>query len=512
MRRRDVLKGASVAPMLQIAGTAAAADASGAFEPLDINRFFNASATDFGAREPMRSRAEDGLIRTPGGKQQMRGIPFLMGSGDVKTKSWVGLSTRSTPWSRPSVEIPVGRKGAYVCLAQFCDWDSHELRPSGIDDIERVGQVLAEAVFRYDEGEQVLQIRRRFEVGAPSIPWGHWNFLSSTHAQLEPTPLSEARGLGWGVNQTGIIDPAGPPLVWISALRNPEPLRPIRSIILRAAGADPLLVCGVTLFHGSEHPLHYGRLNLYRITLPETVTTPEGWKASVDLGVVARTYVLSGFEPDTWLNAPDAMVGHRATASQTRELYVEVTLNSSATLSLEHPGSGRRYAFELGKAIAGTSLSPREGDARVELLEPRRTWLHGRILDGATKRPTAVRLAFRKKQGRYIPPYGHRTQINNGWFQDYGGDLKLRDSSFGYIDGTFQVELPVGEVYIEMMKGFEYEAIRQRITIRPGQRELTLEIPRFAELRSQGWVTAETHADSRVSSSRRRCLKRRAKA
>jgi hypothetical protein len=85
-----------------------------------------------------------------------------------------------------------------------------------------------------------------------------------------------------------------------------------------------------------------------------------------------------------------------------------------------------------------------------------------------------VRLAFRSKEGRYIPPYGHRTQINNGWFQDYGGDLKQRDSSFGYIDGTFQVELPVCEIFVEMMKGFEYEAVRRRITIKPGQRELTL--------------------------------------
>jgi hypothetical protein len=441
----------------------------------------------------MRFRSADGLIRTPGGKQQMRGIPFLMGSGEIQTKSWIGLSTQALPWCTPSVEISIGRKSAYVCLAQFCDWDSHELRPSGVDDIERVGQLLAEAVIRYDEGERVLPIRRRFEVGAPSIPWGHWNFLSSTHAQLEPTQLSDSKGLGWGENQTGIKDPAGPPLVWICALPNPEPERQIRSIILRAAGTDPLLVCGMTLFHGSEHPLRYGRLNVYRITLPEPVTTAEGWKASVDLGVVARTYVLSAFEPAAWLKAPDALLGHRAPSRQTRDLYVEVTSNPSATLWIEHSDSGRRYAFELGKAVPGKPLAPREGNVRIEMLEPRRTWLHGRVLDGATKRPTPVRLAFRSKEGRYIPPYGHRTQINNGWFQDYGGDLKQRDSSFGYIDGTFQVELPVGEIFVEMMKGFEYEAVRRRITIKPGQRELTLEIPRFVELRSQGWVTADTH-------------------
>ena len=98
-----------------------------------------------------------------------------------------------------------------------------------------------------------------------------------------------------------------------------------------------------------------------------------------------------------------------------------------------------------------------------------------------------------RRSVRRIPPYGHRTEINNGWFQDYGADLKVRDSSFAYVDGAFQVELPVGEVYVEIMKGFEYEAVRRRITIEPGQRELDLEIPRFIDLRSQGWVTADTH-------------------
>ena len=115
------------------------------------------------------------------------------------------------------------------------------------------------------------------------------------------------------------------------------------------------------------------------------------------------------------------------------------------------------------------------------------------MLDGVTRRPTPVRLAFRSKEGRYIPPHGHRTEINSGWFQDYGADLKLRDSSFAYVDGTFQVDLPVGEVYVEMSKGFEYEPLRKRLTIDPGQRELELEIPRFVNLRAEGWVTADTH-------------------
>jgi len=67
------------------------------------------------------------------------------------------------------------------------------------------------------------------------------------------------------------------------------------------------------------------------------------------------------------------------------------------------------------------------------------------------------------------------------------------DTSFAYVDGTFQVELPVGDVYVEMTKGFEYKAVRQRLKIEPGQRELRLEIGRIVNFRSQGWVSADTH-------------------
>jgi hypothetical protein len=104
-----------------------------------------------------------------------------------------------------------------------------------------------------------------------------------------------------------------------------------------------------------------------------------------------------------------------------------------------------------------------------------------------------VRVSFRSPNGRYLPPYGHATEINAGWFQDYGAELQLGKDSFAYVDGTFQVELPVGEVYVEMTKGFEYEAVRKKLSVQPGQRELELEIPRMEDLRSRGWVTADTH-------------------
>jgi hypothetical protein len=129
----------------------------------------------------------------------------------------------------------------------------------------------------------------------------------------------------------------------------------------------------------------------------------------------------------------------------------------------------------------------------VELIEPHKTWIRGQVRDATTGRPTPVCLAFRAANGRYLPPYGHRADVNNGWFQDYGADTQRGSASYAYVDGTFQIELPVGAVFVEITKGFEYEPVRRKLRIEPNQRELTLDIERFADLRASKWASADTH-------------------
>ena len=79
------------------------------------------------------------------------------------------------------------------------------------------------------------------------------------------------------------------------------------------------------------------------------------------------------------------------------------------------------------------------------------------------------------------------------FFEDCGGDLKLGSTQYAYVDGRFLIELPVGEVCVEIAKGSEYQPVRERLTIAPGQRELTLRIGRALNRRRLGWVTADTY-------------------
>jgi len=480
------------------------------FTPIDLHPYFNASSVDFGAREKAKGltgeSANDGLIRMPGGNQIFRGIPFRLGSEGIHNKSWLVLGTGLGSKATTHVEIPLGDCADFICLAAFCDWDENETPPPRDNVIERVGQRLAEAVLVYEAGsEEVIPIRRRFEVNSPSIFWGHLCFAALPHrvdyARRIVDPLSD--GLGWGPLQTNVQEAAyefGPDgkwttNLWICALANPAPERNLKALRLRATGADLLAVCGITLYRGHRTPLRYEQLSLYRLTLPQAEADDElRWKVQVDLGIVARTYSLSDFEPEASLSATDAGLGEKAERNKSRRyLYTEVTASPEATLLLRDTKTGAHYEFELGQVAQGRELKPKPAGPRIEILEREKVWLHGQVVDASTNRPTPVRLAFRSRDGRYIPPYGHRGEINDGWFQDYGADVKLMDTSFAYIDGSFQVELPVGEVYVEITKGFEYDVVRQRLNIAPSDRELKLKISRFTDNRSKGWVTADPH-------------------
>jgi len=174
-----------------------------------------------------------------------------------------------------------------------------------------------------------------------------------------------------------------------------------------------------------------------------------------------------------------------------RRLYVEIAASPEATIYLRQSSTGSMRKFDVRRFQ--TEPEVESDGARIEFLDRHKVWVQGQIVDSGTGRPTPVRLAFRSKDGRYLPPYGHRADVNAELFQDFGGDLKLEDESFAYVDGNFQIELPVGEVYVDISKGFEYERVRRKIIIDPNERELHLEILRSIDLRKLGWVTADTH-------------------
>ncbi|HEX2185261.1 MAG TPA: CehA/McbA family metallohydrolase, partial [Chloroflexota bacterium] len=217
--------------------------------------------------------------------------------------------------------------------------------------------------------------------------------------------------------------------------------------------------------------------------------TPGAIETSIDLGIIARKYAVPAFDPDAWLSGEGISqpLPRTVPAEPVRELILDISASADATLRVAGHAVPMREVYERGEGRA-------EGGAvRVQILTPHRTWLHVTVEDGHGGRPTPSRVHFRAPDGRYLPPYGYRHEVNDNWFEDYGNDLKLHGTQYAYVDGTFQAELPVGEVYVEVFKGFEHRPVRRKLQIQPGQRELKLQLERAMNWRRHGWITADTH-------------------
>ena len=470
------------------------------FSPVNLSRLSNFVGVDQlsgpdGA--PIWSPNASAVLPTlPRGRQRLAGIPFVLGPKHGGAPRCLVFGTCAE-----SVLIPTQGLATYVILAHFCNLCQDPEREGDLPGvtaglITRVGEHLADYALVYADGREHRQpIRRRFEINDVLLQVGSECFAALPHAADEPVdPRGPSPRYMWGRYQTGVVfggfvRPGRSPVAtcWIYALANPDPERPLQGIRIEPTGADTFAIVGITLYAGQDHPLQRRKLETLRITLPEAVQ-PDSLSLSADLGTVARRYAVPSFLPGKWLAAPIQGWGEEeADGGPTAEIMVDVTASADATLKVGASELHMRAIYEKGRAETP------DGRVHAELLTPQREWLHVSVVDSTTGRPTPVRIHFRSPDGRYLPPYGHRHEVNDDWFEDYGGDCKLGSTQYAYIDGRCQAELPIGEVYVEVCKGFEYKPVRQKIQIQPGQREVSLTIDRPLNWRERNWVTADTH-------------------
>ena len=133
---------------------------------------------------------------------------------------------------------------------------------------------------------------------------------------------------------------------------------------------------------------------------------------------------------------------------------------------------------------------------RLELIDPGRNWVHVTVLDDATGQPVPCRVHFRSPEGIPYQPHGHHHHVNQNlgsWHYDVGGDVRLGQQTYAYIDGTCQGWLPRGDVVVDVARGFEYAPLRETVRIEPGQRELTLRLHRTTDMAARGWWSGDSH-------------------
>ncbi|HEY2888424.1 MAG TPA: CehA/McbA family metallohydrolase, partial [Candidatus Limnocylindrales bacterium] len=115
------------------------------------------------------------------------------------------------------------------------------------------------------------------------------------------------------------------------------------------------------------------------------------------------------------------------------------------------------------------------------------------IVDPLSGERVAARVRFTTADGRYLPPLGHRDEVNPGFFEDSGADLILGSSAYAYVPGRFSIELPPGAVDVEVVGGFDRRPHRARLAIDGSSSRLELPLERTIDLHAGRWVTADTH-------------------
>ncbi len=440
-------------------------------------------AGDTAAGDSARATELADLAGLPTGRQHFWGIPFdIEPDPGTPDAVWVVMGRDRGPAVSDMVTIPIGSTARFILFCHFTDAVPAPDMPHEL--IDDPGTALAEYTIRYRGGEHhVRPIRNRFEINPYQRPWGRQPFGAVEHLEMLSYPEIGADQQGL----TGIkAAPAGPNYI-IMALENPKPETPIEEIELRAVADRVIAVAAITLCDHVDNPLKRSPLTVIRAEVDDA----DGpMKAELDLGHVAGTYPISGRVDGDWTAESDKGAGSPDT-QPTRVALIEAYGAPSASLRVTSGSS--TFSATWGELVDGKEVVDAGGGARFRVVHDERAWVHVKVHDRQSGKPTAARVHFRGPHGEYLAPHGHQREINTNWCEDLGGDLKLGNTGYAYVDGGFQIELPVGDIFVEVVKGFEYEPTRQKIRVESGQRELTLEVNRWTKQTDSGYFSGDTH-------------------
>jgi hypothetical protein len=212
----------------------------------------------------------------------------------------------------------------------------------------------------------------------------------------------------------------------------------------------------------------------------------------VDRGVATYPYPLPDQDVEAFLR--DSFRGWgQPYSDRNNPAYTQIAALPSATISVKS-GEDRLAQVRWGDVLANGAVETPA--ARVEVVENGKNWVHVTVVDDATGQPIPCRVHFRSPVGVPYQPHGHHDHLlsdKGTWHVDVGGDLRLGHVTYAYIDGKCQGWLPRGDVLVDIARGFEFEPLRTRVHIEPGQRELTLRLKRWTDLNAERWFCGDTH-------------------
>jgi hypothetical protein len=308
-------------------------------------------------------------------------------------------------------------------------------------------------------GGEIHALQRQ---GTPSAFVGEADDIGrATRIATGPYPVFEGDGTGRGL--------------WIYALPNPSPTKPLRKITCRPE-EERSAIYAVTTTDVVEHPLRPGRRCKLRLPLPDGVepnAVGEVEAADIDLGTVVSARMALDYDHERWSDAHAVVEPKRSN----REVLVEYVAHPQARLRL----GDEIYDLEALKNEAKFVVQAAHRPVRL------------RFRDSGTAAPVAVRLHMHGEGGEYLSPRGHHRRVDPSWPEFSQPEFVNIENQYAHVDGECEAELPLGTVYVEISRGYEVAPIRTAVEIGPETNELLFELEKVLDWRGRGWVTADTH-------------------
>lgn len=447
------------------------------YEAIDISAWCNTRADYLSDEDPTL------------GRQAFRGLPFVVGAADAAQEGncYISLAEGEAP-----VTVPIHKTARHIIFA-------HRQMETNQTVNGPVGITVAHYAVRMEGHSPItVPIRERYEISVVGDRRGISRFGVGFPYLAVPDrgdtlmQRYEGRFDLAGRRQTETVH-AQPAWYWLWAWRNPTPDRVIESIEFAPRGPR-FIVAGITLGHLDEHPFSREARRPVRVSLKDPLRAERPFDLDVSIDRGERTYVhpLPEQSSDEFLSDSYKGFGQEQN-EKSSPAYVEISGIHSATVDILQGGQKIDSVNWGGVREQGSAETDK---VRVELIDPGKNWVRVKVVDDQTGRPIPCRVHFRSPEGVPYQPHGHHDQVNSNldtWHIDVGGDLRLGQITYAYIDGAAQGWLPRGEVIVDAARGYEYDPLRAKVRIAPGQQDLELRLKRWIDMNARGWYSGDSH-------------------
>jgi hypothetical protein len=355
--------------------------------------------------------------------------------------------------------------------------------------IGRLNEHIANYVIEYVDGTQHIHpIRQRYQVGMFQQVWGENCIESVAHHKPRPVAFHHRQtSAGWGWTQTRVnSEDRGNWINWLWALENPHPEKDIKGFRFEPVVNCSIILSAISAGNVGSNPLRWESRQKAILKLPSDLKfdpTLDGngllSQLKLDLGQVISAEPRLLYPDDNWSGTYNNMVPGRSE----KEIIVEYAAHSDASFHLWD-----RKVIKLVDVIGKT------GTEFIQPIASAKKRIKIRVVEKGSSKPVPVKFHAHGISDEYLAPVDRHRQGNNAWFEDYSVDFVHQGShSCTYIPGETWINVPMGKIFLEVSKGFEFQPVRKTYEIKTDTKEITVEIDKILKWREKGWVTADTH-------------------